>query len=268
MMGSPVFENGKITKLTGNIVDISDIKISEEALKASEAKLKDINATKDKFFSIIAHDLKNPFNGIIGFSNILKEEAHELDIPTVQEYAGMINRAALQVFRLLENLLSWARIQQDQVSFNPTTLVLKEITNEVISLLNENVKRKKITVTNFIPDEMIIKADSDMLNTIIRNLLSNAIKFTSSNGKIELHAVEGKTHVEVSVKDSGRGISKDNLSKLFRLDTGYSTHGTEDEEGTGLGLILCKEFIEKHGGTISAESELNKGSTFRFTIPK
>jgi PAS domain S-box-containing protein len=267
MMGNPVFEGGKIIKLTGDIVDITERKISEEALKASEAKLKDINATKDKFFSIIAHDLKNPFNGILGFSNILKEEAHDLDVPTIKEYSDLINRAAVQVFRLLENLLSWARIQQDQMPYNPTTLSLKEITDEVIELMNDSAVRKKISITNRISDELMVNADSDMLKTIFRNLLSNAIKFTPSNGKVVLNAVENDDKVEISIKDNGRGMSNENLGKLFKLDASHSTHGTENEEGTGLGLILCKEFVEKHGGTITAESELGKGSTFKFTLP-
>lgn len=268
MIGSPVFEDGKITKLIGNIVDITERKISEESLKASEAKLKEINVTKDKFFSIIAHDLKNPFNGILGFSNILKEEAHEMDVPTIQEYADMINRASLQVFRLLDNLLSWARIQQDQMPYNPTTWVLKEVVAEVIALLLENANSKKITITNLIPDELTVTADGDMLKTIIRNLLSNAIKFTSANGKVEFNATEDGVMVEVSVKDNGRGMNKENQSKLFKIDASYSTRGTDQEEGTGLGLILCKEFVEKHGGNISVESELDRGSVFKFTLPK
>jgi signal transduction histidine kinase len=180
----------------------------------------------------------------------------------------MINKAALQVFRLLDNLLSWARLQQDQIPYNPTTLALKEITNEVIAILDESANRKKISVTNLISDDLIVNADGEMLKTIVRNLLSNAIKFTSSNGKIELSAVEDNVKVEVSVKDNGRGMSKENLNKLFRLDASHSTRGTQEEEGTGLGLILCKEFVEKHGGTISAESELEKGSIFKFTLPK
>jgi PAS domain S-box-containing protein len=268
MIGSPVFENGKITKLVGNIVDITERKVSEEALKSSEAKLKEINVTKDKFFSIIAHDLKNPFNGILGFSNILKEEAGEMDISTIQEYADMINRAALQVFRLLDNLLSWARIQQDQMAYNPTTWVLKEVASEVIDLLTENANRKKITVTNLIPDELMVKADGDMLKTIFRNLLSNAIKFTPASGKVELKAAEDKSKIEVSVKDNGKGMNKENQAKLFKIDSNYSTRGTEEEDGTGLGLILCKEFVEKHGGNISVESELDRGSVFKFTLPK
>ncbi len=247
--------------------NITELKKAEETLRASEAKLKEINTTKDKFFSIIAHDLKNPFNAIMGFSNILKDEAHEMDIPTIQEYADMINRAAVQVFRLLDNLLNWARIQQDQIPFNPTTLILKEITDEMIELMRESAARKQIVINNLIADELTVKADSDMLKSIFRNLLSNAIKFTSSNGKVELDAVKDGDKVKIAVNDNGRGMSKENLDKLFKLDIGYSTRGTENEEGTGLGLILCKEFIEKHGGTFSVESELDIGSRFSFTLP-
>jgi len=268
MIGSPVFDDTKITKLVGNIVDITDQKINEEALIASESKLKEINDTKDKFFSIIAHDLKNPFNGILGFSNILKEEAGEMDVSTIQEYADMINRAALQVYRLLDNLLSWARIQRDQMPYNPTTCALKEIAAEVIELLNENANRKKITVNNLIPDEIRVPADGDMLNTIFRNLISNAIKFTPASGKVELKATEDDKQVEVSVKDNGKGMNKENQAMLFKIDANYSTRGTDEEEGTGLGLILCKEFVEKHGGKISVESELDRGSVFKFSLPK
>jgi len=268
MIGSPIFEDGKITKLAGNIMDITERKLIEEELIASQVKLKEINATKDKFFSMIAHDLKTPFNGILGFSNILKEEAKEMDVSTIQEYADMINRAAIQVFRLLDNLLSWARIQRGQMPFNPSTIILKEVTNEVIALFTENAKSKKITLMHHVPDELMITADGDMLKTIVRNLVSNAIKFTTANGKIELNAFEDSTNVEVSVKDSGRGISRENKDKLFKIDSNFTTRGTKDEEGTGLGLILCKEFVEKHGGKIWVESELDKGSVFKFVLPK
>jgi two-component system, sensor histidine kinase and response regulator len=267
MIGTPLFEDGKITKLVGNIVDITERKISEEALKASEAKLKETNITKDKFFSIIAHDLKNPFNGILGFSNILKEEAQEMDLPTIQEYAGMINRSALQVFRLLDNLLSWARIQQDQMPFNPTTWALKEVVFDAVSALISNARNKKITLTNLVSDQVMVTADGDMLKTVLRNLLSNAVKFTPAGGKVEVSATEVGSQVEISVADNGRGMNKESLSRLFKIDAGYSTRGTAEEEGTGLGLILCKEFIEKHGGQISVQSELDKGSIFTFTLP-
>ncbi len=268
MIGSPVFENGKITKVIGNIVDITERKNNEEALKSSENKLKEINATKDKFFSIIAHDLKNPFNGILGFSNILMEEAKDMDLPTIQEYADMINRAATQVFRLLENLLSWARVQQGQIPFNPTTLTLKEVANEAVEILMESAHRKKIRIVDNIPDKLLVRADADMLKTILRNLVSNAIKFTAANGKVVLSADEKDDCFEVSIKDTGKGMTKENADKLFKIDTNYITRGTEEEEGTGLGLILCKEFVEKHQGMIWVESELDRGSTFKFTLSK
>jgi signal transduction histidine kinase len=268
MIGSPVFENGKITKIVGNIVDITERKSNEEALKLNESKLREINATKDKFFSIIAHDLKNPFNGILGFSNILREEAKDMDLSTIQEYADMINRAATQVFRLLENLLSWARVQQGQIPFNPTTLSIKEIAGEAIEILIENAFRKKINIIDNLPDRLLVRADADMLKTILRNIVSNAIKFTAANGEVVLSATEMNDYVEVSIKDSGKGMTKDNADKLFKIDTNYITRGTEEEEGTGLGLILCKEFIEKHQGKIWVESELDRGSTFKFTLPK
>lgn len=268
MIGSPVFENGRITKVLGNLVDITERKNNEEALRSSESKLKEINATKDKFFSIIAHDLKNPFNGILGFSNILKEEAKDMDLSTIQEYADMINRAATQVFRLLENLLSWARVQQGQIPFNPTTLSLKEIADEAVETLLENAQRKKIRIVDNIPENFLVTADADMLKTILRNLVSNAVKFTAANGEISLSAEETADYFEVSIKDNGKGMTRENAEKLFKIDTNYITRGTEEEEGTGLGLILCKEFVDKHHGNISVESDLDRGSTFRFTLAK
>jgi len=268
IIGSPVFENGKIIKIVGNIVDITERKNNEEALRESESKLKETNATKDKFFSIIAHDLKNPFNGILGFSNILKEEAKDMDLPTIQEYADMINRAATQVFRLLENLLSWARVQQGQIPFNPTTLTLKEVADEAVEILMENAHRKKINIVDHIPDKLLVRVDADMLKTVLRNIVSNAVKFTAANGEIELSAEEKDDFIEVAIKDNGKGMTKENADKLFKIDTNYITRGTEEEEGTGLGLILCKEFVEKHQGKIWVESELDRGSTFKFTLSK
>ena len=247
--------------------DITQRKQTEEALRSSEAKLKDLNATKDKFFSIIAHDLRSPFNGILGFSSMLKEDAYELNPETIIEYGDLINKAALQVFRLLDNLLNWARVQQGLLAFNPTPVTLKEISHEVIELMVENAATKKITVKDNIPDGLMVTADSDMLRSVVRNLVSNAIKFTPSNGKVELDAVEHDQQVEISVKDSGKGIPRDTIDKLFNIDTNFTTRGTAGEEGTGLGLILAKEFVEKHSGKVWAESREDQGSVFHFTIP-
>jgi PAS domain S-box-containing protein len=247
--------------------DITSRKQAEEGLKASESKLRDLNATKDKLFSIIAHDLKTPFNGIVGFSNILKEEIDDLDTAAIHEYADMINRAALQAFRLLDNLLNWARVQQGHLSCNPAIWSLKEVANDVIACLKESAGNKKITLTNNIPDKLMVTADGDMLQTIMRNLVSNAIKFTYANGKIELDAFEENAQVEILVKDNGKGINPGKLSRLFDVDPNISTRGTAGEDGTGLGLMLIKEFVEKHSGNIWAESEVGKGSRFHFTLP-
>jgi signal transduction histidine kinase len=199
---------------------------------------------------------------------MLKDEVNELDLKTIAEFADMINTSAQQVFHLLQDLLSWARIQQGQMPCNPTNTDLKLVVNEVIELLISNANNKKIDLINRIPDGMMIAADDHMLKTTVRNLVSNAIKFTSADGKVELSAVEDDAQVEVSVKDSGKGMTSENLDKLFKIGIKNTTRGTGGEEGTGLGLILCKEFVEKHGGKIWVESELDKGSEFKFILPK
>jgi len=238
-----------------------------EVLKASESKLKDLNATKDRFFSIIAHDLKGPFNGIIGLSEILKEDASNLDISTVVDYAGMINASANQTHRLLDNLLKWARIQEGRISFNPKPNVLHEVVNEVILLFADIAKRKRIVLVNEVLTQMIVFADCEMLKTILRNLISNAVKFTSATGTVIVNATIKDSYIEIVVADNGKGISAEDINKLFKVDIAFSTHGTDNERGTGLGLILCKEFVERHGGSISVESNPGIGSQFKFTLP-
>ena len=250
-----------------NIRDITERKLIQDSIKSSRATLKELNIAKDKFFSIISHDLRSPFNTIIGFTDMLKEDAKEMDISTIQEFADMINRSALQVYQLLEGLLTWAKIQQGQMPFNPSTVGLKAVINETMELLIENAAHKKITINNLIPDDIMVRTDGDMLKTIIRNLVSNSIKFTSAQGVIELSALKGNGSVEVSVKDNGRGMKSESLIKLFKIDNNYSTAGTKQESGTGLGLVLCKEFVEKHGGKIWAESKEGIGSVFYFTLP-
>jgi len=242
-------------------------KFRGEALKASEAKLKDLNATKDKFFSIIAHDLKGPFNGIIGLSEILKEEAAHLNVSSITEYAVMIHSSALQSHRLLDNLLSWARVQEGKMSFKPVSNELYSVVSEIILLFKNIAGRKKIVIINKVPSHIIVIADSEMLKTILRNLISNAVKFTGINGKVKISASTGMSGVEIVVGDNGGGIRADDLCKLFRIDNVFTTRGTENEKGTGLGLVLCNEFVEKHGGCISVKSKSGKGSKFRFTLP-
>lgn len=259
-------ERGKIIFHEGISRDITERKMVEMQLHKYSDELKELNATKDKFFSIIAHDLKSPFNSISGLSEIIKSEARELDIATIEQYAGIINSTSLQTFRLLENLLDWARLQQSQIVFRPVLVVLKEIVDEVFELMIDKAQSKKIELLNFIPDQLIISADQDMLKTILRNLVSNALKFSFANGKIEIKAIMRPDEIEIQVKDTGTGIMKEDCDQLFKVGSFLSETGTENEKGTGLGLILCKEFVEKHGGRIWVESEIGKGSTFIFTI--
>ena len=259
-------ENGKIIFHEGVSRDITDRRMAEVQLKKYSEELKELNATKDKYFSIIAHDLKNPFNSIMGLSDIIKNEAKYLDIATIEQYASIINSTSKNTFKLLENLLDWARVQQSQMPFQPISLILRKVASDVIELLVEKANSKMIAIINYIPDNMIIVADKNMLETIIRNLVSNALKFTPVNGKIEIRATLHVNRYEISVKDTGVGIKKEDIGKIFEIGSGFSTRGTENEKGTGLGLLLCKEFVEKHHGEIWVESEEGKGSTFTFSI--
>jgi signal transduction histidine kinase/ligand-binding sensor domain-containing protein len=247
---------------------LNNQKIMLEKLVATKtAELYELNASKDKFFSIIAHDLKNPFNAIIGFSEMQKEEIRSGNPERIEEYAGIINDSAIQTLRLLENLLEWANSQTGKILFNPISIKLCELFDEDISILNDMATGKNIEIKSSIPDNLTIIADKNMIKTILRNLISNAIKFTHKNGKVEVKALIDKKQVEISVSDSGIGMTKETMAKLFRIDANLSTRGTENERGTGLGLFLCKEFVEKHGGKIWVESESGKGSTFKFILP-
>ncbi len=258
---------GRIVLHEGIARDVTErIKSESQLLKYSE-ELQKLNATKDKFFSIIAHDLKSPFNSISGLSEIIKNDAKELEIATIQQYAGIINSTSDNTYRLLENLLEWAQVQQSGVNFRPDTYMLKKLVNEVIELLVQKSNSKMIALINFIPDKLIITGDRNMLMTILRNLISNALKFTLTNGKVEIKAIRKNKEIEISVKDNGIGITSENIGKLFKIGTNYTQRGTENEKGTGLGLLLCKEFVEIHGGRIWVESEIGKGSDFKFTIP-
>jgi two-component system sensor histidine kinase/response regulator len=222
---------------------------------------------QDKFFSIIAHDLKTPFNTIIGFSEILKEEIKSGDHEVIEKYAGLINKSAIQTFRLLENLLDWANSQRGKILFSPIPVNLLDLFFEEFSALNEMAVRKSIELKCSMSDNLAITADKNMIKTILRNLISNAIKFTNRNGKVEVNARIDNKYVEISVSDNGIGMAKETVAKMFRLDGNLSTPGTDNEKGTGLGLFLCKEFVEKHGGTIWAESEPGKGSIFKISLP-
>jgi signal transduction histidine kinase len=240
----------------------------EKLVAVKTEELFELNASKDKFFSIIAHDLKNPFSTIIGFSEMQKDAIASGDISSVNQYAGLINNSAIQTLQLLENLLQWANSQRGKITFNPVPVSLSELLNEESGMLNDMASRKGIKLESALSIDLTITADRNMIKTILRNLISNAIKYTHKNGKVEVKAILKGSRVVISVSDNGIGMTKETMAKLFRIDADLFTPGTENEKGTGLGLLLCKEFVEKHSGEIWVESELGKGSIFSFSLPR
>jgi signal transduction histidine kinase len=240
---------------------------AEELLKKSEQQLRQLNADKDRFISILGHDLISPFNMLIGYSGLLLEDIRKLEIEDIENQLIQINKAAQNTFKLLEELLIWARTQSGKIPFCPRTLSFGDICRDILSTLSLVANSKKITINYTVANTLFVFADADMLKTILRNLVSNAIKFTNTNGLININAEEKAENVLVSVSDNGVGIEPENVLKLFDFSYVLSTTGTADEKGTGLGLLICKEFVEKHGGKIWVESKEGRGSEFKFTIP-
>ncbi|MEF8811486.1 MAG: PAS domain-containing sensor histidine kinase [Bacteroidales bacterium] len=265
--GTNQIDNPSIQSLVLNVRDITERKNAEQALKASEARLAGLNATKDKLFSIIGHDLRGPFNSIIGFSNLLTNQVQQKDYEGVERYARIIRDSSYRAMDLLTNLLEWSRAQSGKIEFNPEYIELVTVINEVTDLLDDSAKQKSITISRHLPHNLPVFADKDMVLTILRNLISNGIKFTNPGGEIMIRADQQDDRVMVSVADSGVGISEDDFDTLFRMENSRPKPGTQQEKGTGLGLLLCKEFVEVHGGQIWAESTEGAGSVFYFTIP-
>ena len=235
--------------------------------KRAQQKLIEANQAKDKFFSVIAHDLKNPFNALIGFSELLVQDLKGKNYENLGSYGDYIHEVSKRGYNLLVNLLDWSRLQTGRINFEPEEINIKRVTDETIQLLSANLIKKDIDVKKDIDPEIEVFADENMFATIIRNLLSNAIKFTSPGGRVQLKAQIKNKKFSYSVSDNGVGIKKSNLDKLFRIDKNVSTTGTDQEKGTGFGLVLCKEFVEKHNGSIKVESKKNKGAKFTFTLP-
>jgi signal transduction histidine kinase len=241
-----------------------------EQLSESEIKLKETIASKDKFFSIISHDLRSPFSGLLGLSDIIVKEANELTKEELLELAGGINQSANSLFKLLNDLLQWSRTQTNSIPYETEELDLSEICFNTIFSLKNVANNKNIDLIQKIDPNTVVIGDRNMLSAIFRNLISNAIKFTDEAGAIEIGIYKGEeldpTRTCIYVKDNGVGIKKETIEKLFRIDKNITTLGTAKERGTGLGLIMCKEFVEKHGGKIWVESEDGQGSTFYFTV--
>jgi PAS domain S-box-containing protein len=247
--------------------DLTERRKAEQDLMINEQQLKLLNATKDKLFSIIAHDLKSYFNTILGFSEVLKENLKVNDVEKSQNYLEAINSSAKNTLNLLANLLEWASTQTGQINFNPTTIILQPIIDEVVDLLDSSAKLKSISIRINIPDDTKVSADRNMLKTILQNLILNAIKFTNNGGSVNISAKLIQNAIEIVIADDGTGIDNATLEKLFTLNTIVPKEGTANEKGSGLGLVICREFVEKHGGKIRVESQSGIGSIFSFTLP-
>ncbi len=260
--------DGKMIGLYGVTRDISQRKKAEQDILFKNEALKGLVTTKDKFFSIIAHDLRSPFNSFLGLTQVMAEDLPNLTMTQVQEMAVSMNNSATNLYRLLENLLQWSQIQNGVLSFKPEVIPLYQIVAESIAMVVELAKNKGIEITTDISDDLAVFADTNLLQTIIRNLIINAIKYTNKGGKVIISAKNTVSkNVEISINDNGIGMDQIILDNLFQVDMQTIRKGTEGEPCTGLGLVLCKEFVEKHGGEIWVKSEVKKGSTFYFTIP-
>ena len=267
---NPIFDKkGNIVQYLGIKEDITKRKEIEEALLKSEQKLKHANATKDVFFSIVAHDLKGPIGNFSQLLNIIKENFYTSSNDEKLEYINMLVDLSKKTNNLLDDLLLWARIQMNAIEFEKENCHLLTIVNQSVSIVNEKTLVKNINIEIDVDSKIEVYANIDSIKTVVRNLLSNAIKFSTQKSKIQISAKEDKVNglVKVSIKDFGVGIPKENLDRLFKIETSFSTYGTEDEKGSGLGLILCRELIRKNGGEIKVQSTENKGSTFYFIIP-
>jgi PAS domain S-box-containing protein len=242
-------------------------KEATRAIKENEIRLKELIATKDKFFNIIAHDLKNPFTSLLGASELLYDNITQMSAENVKKLALILNDSAKGGYSILQNLLDWSRSQTGQLKFNPENVNLKSIIDENIDNLQLQVNNKEISLISDLRKDLFITADKNMINTVLRNLLSNAVKYTFKDGVIRVSVTNYNGKITVTVKDTGVGISKEKADSLFKLENSLSMPGTAKEQGTGLGLKLCKEFTEKMGGKIWVESEVGKGSKFNFTIP-
>lgn len=266
---SPVKDDaGNVVAVTIISRNITDKKKAEDGLLESKMKLQELNASKDKFFSIVAHDLRSPFQGLIGFSNLLLEDYKSLDREEIRQYVEHISNSTKNLYKLLENLLEWSRLQTGRKEFYPQKIDLCETVDSELKLMRGLAVNKNISLTNLIAADTRVTADKNMLTSILENLITNAIKFTNKGGDVKIFNGFIEDMIEVVVQDNGVGIHPDDVKKLFRIDQQHSTEGTENERGTGLGLMLVKEFVEKQGGTIKIESQLNIGTKLIFTLPK
>ncbi len=260
--------NREISDLQHQLIqEKNNLEIALGQLNEANERLKELNATKDRFFSIIAHDLRNPFNAIVGLSSLLVEQVRQKDYDSLDQYAAIIEESSQRAMALLVNLLEWSRVQTGKMKFSPVRLDLVKEVDEAVELALEAARLKEIVIERELPEHAFLTADHAMIGTVLRNLISNAIKFSRHGGRIVIAATPESDGWQVSVSDNGVGMTREVMDKLFRIDQNHSTAGTDNESGTGLGLILCREFITRHGGSIRVESEPDLGSKFTFMLP-
>lgn len=254
-------------ELIARVTTHLELKKSRDLIAFKNNELNTLNAQKDKFFSIIAHDLKNSFTGVIGYSEILADDLDELEKEEIKSIAHGLHSSSKRLFNLLSNLLDWARLQTGKTQLNLERVKLQEVISETCEILEDTAIKKKIKLDYQKLPDLFVKADENMIRSILHNFIHNSIKFTESGGSVNISAVKEDAFIKITVKDTGVGIPQDRLKEILRIDMHLSTNGTDQEEGTGLGLILCKDLIEKQGGELFIESEVGKGSSFSFTVP-
>jgi len=264
---SPVIHNGKMLCLMAVFIDITDLKEREIKLRDNEAKLTKLNKGKDKFFSIIAHDLKSPFNGMLGLLEIISKDYYEYSDEQRLKIIQMSHYSALNAFNLLSDLLEWARLQNEQFEIKKEKLNLKETINKNIELYNKNASEKEIIINNDVNPNIYITADKNSIFSVVSNLLNNAIKFTKTGGNIEFEAKQINNDIELSIKDDGVGMTQDTINNLFLIDENITSLGTNNEKGTGLGLTICNDLVTKNNWKMNLESQLGTGTTFKILIP-
>jgi signal transduction histidine kinase len=255
----------KIRKQNKKLLELN-ASLEEQVAQRTE-ELREANAAKDKFFSIIAHDLKSPFNALLGLSDAMLENWEIFENEDKLEFVQDIHNTSKNTYALLQNLLEWSRSQIGSLQINPEVFNPVELVNENIMVLKQHADTKQISITNKINNEVLCQADKNMISTVFRNLISNAIKFTNPQGNITITGCTKNEYHEFSVTDNGIGMNEKTKDDLFKLNSKTQRAGTSEESGTGLGLLLCKEFVEKNGGEIAVTSKENEGSTFSFTLP-
>ena len=257
---------GKI-KIVGTLTDITERKLAEYKLKKYSEELESLNSSKDKFFSIISHDLRNPFNSLLGFSELLANNIEDLTEQEIKDSAKTLNRTAHNLFNLLTNLLEWSKLQNGTFKIEKTEIILSEVINYTLDAFSESIRAKDIAIMRETESEVKVFADRNMIDSAVRNLISNAIKFSNTGGIITIGCIANGKAAELFVTDSGVGIPEEDQERIFKIEKQFSTEGTNNEKGTGFGLLLCKEMVEKNGGSIRFKSKKDEGSTFTISLP-